>query len=158
MPAGINRFGEVVEVPGDLFKIAEEVVERWPNLRIQYLDPDRASVGDAPYRVVEYTQNGPVVVCDVWQLDQSLITKLMMSDASKFDIQKDIEKHNAKVKEAERKKVDEAFAEGADHIKSATEHLRKGKLEFRYTNQHGQKRIIRDEKDGGNRDNRSKVL
>lgn len=152
---GLLANGDLVEVPGDMFRIKREIEERWPRLRIQYLDPDRAGIADPPYRVVEMTANGPVQVMAVWELDQSVIDRLHLMNSANIDVLAEIEKANAKKKADEKKAEDEKFSEGADFIATAVEHFGRGKLEFKYTNEAGQKRVI---KDGVATDKETKVL
>lgn len=147
--------GELVEVPGDIFRIKDEIESRWPRLRLQYLDPDRAGIGDPPYRVVELTATGPVQVLAVWELNQSVVDRLHLMNSANIDVLAEIDKHNRKKKEADKKAQDEHFAEGSDMLSTAVNHFGKGKLEFHYTNEAGQKRII---KDGKAVDKETKVL
>jgi hypothetical protein len=152
---GMTSDGELVEVPGDMFRIKDEIESRWPRLKVQYLDPDRAGIQDPPYRVVEMTREGPRQVLAVWELNQAVIDRLHLMNSANIDVLAELEKHNAKKKEAEKKAQDEHFAEGADMISSVVDHFGKGKLEFKYTNKEGQKRVI---KDGVATDKEVKVL
>lgn len=142
MAYGLMPDGSLAEIPGDLFGIVEEINFRWPSLTVQYLNPERANIGDAPYRIVENTPNGPMFVCSVWELDRRLIDRLHLMNSANVDVVKELEKHNAKVKKAEQAKAEETLGEGADLARSAVEHFGKGKIKFEYTNDAGQKRVV----------------
>lgn len=152
MAKGLTVTGEVVEIPGDMFRVVDEIQSRWPNLWVTYLNPDHCTspgkvgpcLGDAPYQIWERTEQGPRHIMDVWKLDQSVIDRLHASDGSKYDILAEIDKHNAKVKKAEQDKKNEELAEGQDMSASALGHFAKGRIEFHYTNEHGEKRVIKD--------------
>ena len=147
--------GEEVEVPGDMFRVVEEITSRWPRLRVQFVDPDRSELNDPPYRVVELTPEGPVQVCAVWELNQTLIEKLHLMNAAGIDVEAAITAHNAKKREAEKKAEAEKNAEAADKTASVLKHFGKGKLEFHYTTDDGQKRVVSE---AGSRDKETKVL
>lgn len=147
--------GSIAEIPGDMFGIVEEIAFRWPNLKVQFLNPQRANIEDAPYRVVEMTPNGPRTVCDVWELDRRLIDRLHLMDSAKIDVLGALEAHNAKAKANETAKRDEYLGQGSDLIKSTVTQFGKGKLEFNYTNEAGQKRVITEH---GAKDKTTEVL
>jgi len=137
--------GELAEVDDDLFGIVSEIKRLWPNLTVQFLDPDRAGLSDPPYRIVEHTINGPVQVMALWSLDSTVLDKLHMSNSQRVDIEALVDKENAKVKAAEKAKTEEDNAQGADIAASIMNHFNHGKLEFNYTNEHGEKRVVRED-------------
>jgi len=137
--------GELAEVDDDLFGIVSEIKRLWPNLTVQFLDPDRAGLSDPPYRIVEHTINGPVQVMALWSLDSTVLDKLHMSNSQRVDIEALVDKENAKVKAAEKAKAEEENSQGADIAASIMNHFNHGKLEFNYTNEHGEKRVVRED-------------
>lgn len=70
------------------YEIVRKVQEYDPNLRVQYLDPERASdITDAPYRIIEMCRDGlPRIVFSVWELDERVIERLHRADALKGNI------------------------------------------------------------------------
>jgi hypothetical protein len=142
------KFGrDFAEVEDDLFGVVKEIMRIWPNLRVQYLDPDRALLSDAPYRIVEELKTGELKqVFSVWSLDSSVIDRLHAIDSHRgIDIEALVEAENAKVRKNQEAKAQEELAAGADIVASAVGHFRQGKLEFQYTNDHGDKRVIRED-------------
>jgi hypothetical protein len=145
MVKAINPLGELVEVPSDLFKIKDEIEYRWTNLKVQYLDPDRAGVVDPPYRIIEMTPTGTVQVLAVWELNPLVVDQLhMMNSHAGIDVQAELEKHNAKVKANKAYEHDQVNSERAEISASAISHFGKGKIQFNYTNDTGEKRIIQE--------------
>ena len=145
MVKAINPLGELVEVPSDLFKIKDEIEYRWTNLKVQYLDPDRAGVVDPPFRIIEMTPTGPVQVLAVWELTPLVVDQLhMMNSHAGIDVQAELDKHNAKVRAEKTYEHDQVNSERAEVSATALTHFGKGKIQFNYTNDTGEKRIIRD--------------
>lgn len=141
----VNFHGQLADVDDDLFGIVSEIKRLWPNLTVQYLDPDRAGLSDPPYRIVENTANGPVQVMGVWALDASVLDRLHLANSQRFDIEALVDKENAKVKAAEQVAEEETNAQGADLLSSVLNHFNHGKLEFKYTDDQGEKRIVRED-------------
>lgn len=141
----VNFHGDLAEVDDDMFGIVKEIMRLWPNLRVQYGDPDRLGVGDPPYRIVELTPTGPVQVMGVWSLDASVLDKLHMANSQRFDIEALIDKENAKIKAEKEAKEAETDAAGADLLGSIVNHFNHGKMEYKYTDDQGEKRIVRED-------------
>lgn len=157
MARGLLPDGTVAEVPGDMFGVVEEILYRWPNLRVQFLNPEVAGVGDAPYRIIERTPDGrELPVMNVWELDQRVIERLHLANGACVDIEKLVDEHNAKVQREEKRVAEDQLGESADKLATALEHFGKGKIEFKYTNDAGQKRVVRE--DGRRKDVTTKVL
>lgn len=70
------------------YEIVRKIQEYDPNLRVQYLDPERASdITDAPYRILEICPDQiPRVVFSVWELDERVIERLHRADTQKGNI------------------------------------------------------------------------
>ena len=156
MGKGLTVDGQIVEVPDDMFDIVNEITSRWPNLWVQYANPEHPTaagrlgpcLGDAPFRIMERTQEGPKVVFSVWQLDQSVIDRLHLMNAANIDVFDEVEKHNAKLKADLQNEAEESFGEGAELHESAIKHFADGKLKFKYKNEHGEKRVISEDYTG----------
>jgi len=152
MGKGLTVQGELVEVPDGLFDIVGEIESRWPNLWVQYCNPDHATsskrvgpaLGDAPFRIMERTQGGPVVVMTAWKLDQAVIDRLHLLNSANVDVLAEIDKANAKLRKDMETEREESFSEAADTSKVVLKHFAAGKVTFNYTNDAGEKRIIRE--------------
>lgn len=159
MARGLTVTGEIVEVPEDLFRIRDEIEDRWPNLWVTYLNPDHATssarlgpcLGDPPFQIWERTKTGPQLVFSVWKLDQSVIDRLHLMNGANVDVFAEVEKNNAALRRKAQQEAEESFAEGSDQARSALSHFAKGKIEFKYTNEHGEKRVIRHGQHGSDR-------
>ena len=102
-----------IVVERDVLGIVQEINEQFPNLRVQFLDPDKfPELTDAPYQIIEKCPDGvDRLVCQVWKLDHRLIDRLHKADTyrltRKMDLEFQLEEHNAKVREEEKKKSKE---------------------------------------------------
>lgn len=108
----------------DVLGVVAEIQRRWPNLRIQYLDPDSTvDLVDAPYQVVEKDRAGvDRVIKQVWSLDSSLIDDLAMFDSfAGFDLQAHLDKADAK----KRKVETDAWEERKGQMRELTTDLSK---------------------------------
>lgn len=105
--------GSVVE--RDVFSISQIIAERWPELRIMYLDPSRvAEVNDPPYKIVEKCKDGNYrEVMRVWQLDYSVIRRLELADTHSVDVEALLDGLVAK----EQAKTKAKYSEANEQIK-----------------------------------------
>lgn len=138
-------FNEMVLVEDDMLGVVREIARLYPNLTVQFLDPDRALLEDPPYRIVEHTPQGLKQVMAVWQLDKSVLDRLHAINSYNVDVEKAIEEHNAKVKKEKEYKKAEELGQAADVSASAINHLGAGKMKFQYRNEAGEKRVIRED-------------
>lgn len=107
-----NRFivmnGALIEK--DVLGIAAEVNRRWPNLRVQYLDPNAGyGIPEAPYQIIETCKDGvDRPVFQVWELNGEVLTKLEAINTHQVDLDAVIERSNRQAKRAqERAAADE---------------------------------------------------
>lgn len=103
--------GEFMEE--DAYGIVRRIMEYDPNLRVQYLDPERASdITDAPYRILEMCPDGiPRVVFTVWELDERVVERLFRADSQKGNILHGLDGSNLLAKQGrERRYNDEEDA------------------------------------------------
>jgi hypothetical protein len=85
-----------------------------------------------------------------------VIDKLQLVNGANGDVLERIEKENAKLRKDLTREHEEVFAEGADMMKSMIRRFGEGKLQFSYTNEHGEKRVVKEGYNG--RDRKTKVL
>jgi len=112
--------GVVLREQSDVFRIVERIREIDSNLDVAYLDPDKASITDAPYMIFEWCRDGvPRVLFSVWEMDERVIDRIHAADTTKFDIQGAIEKANEKARKEQQEKSKDVMAEGGDIISHA---------------------------------------
>ena len=81
----INVEGNMVE--RDALMIAEKIRDYDPELSLLCLDPNNASITDAPFMVVRQLTNGEYErVLEAWQLDDRILERIWASDCSKNNI------------------------------------------------------------------------
>lgn len=110
----------------DVLGVIAEIQRIWPRLRVQYLDPDRfADLTDAPWRIVEMTPRGPVVVMEVWNLDKSVIDKIWAADDTRRgnDITSRIKKQQEVAELNRLAKEEEARLQQKDIVQTGIKHL-----------------------------------
>jgi hypothetical protein len=131
----------------DMLGVVGEIQYRWPNLRVQYLDPDSAKgLVDAPYQIVERTRDGRErVVLQVWAMDQTVLDKLHMMDQANVDVQKLYDDQVAKAKaERDAKKAEES-GKAQDLLATGAKHLSSGKLRFTFRDEEsGDLRVVKN--------------
>lgn len=115
----VNVDGYVVEE--DLLGVIGEIQTRWPELKVQYLDPSKfAEPGEAPWRIVETCKDGvDRLVCQVWEFDKRVIERIYAADMQNPDFLKNLDAHNIAVRlESERR-----FKEEMDEAQDIVEHV-----------------------------------
>lgn len=120
--------GEWVE--RDVLRIVEQIRQYDPNLRVQYLET-AASLGDAPYRVVEHCKDGKDrIVFYCWTLDQRVLDRIYAADNNKLDVMGRIDSHNDKVRRNEQQRYEDRLGEAGDIMRTALR-SRKGRWTFK---------------------------
>lgn len=98
-------------VEEDVLRICKKVQEYDPNLKIQYLE-QADNFSQAPYRLLEKGLDGQWrVVFDIWQLDDRVLHRVYAIDNHNVDVEAELVKANARIREAEKK----AQLELSDH-------------------------------------------
>lgn len=88
--------GQGMTVEQDVLNIVTKIRQYDPNLTVQYLDPDRAEITDAPYMLMEECPDGlrrPVM--EIWELDERVLEKIYAADTQRFDVLGDLDEANA---------------------------------------------------------------
>lgn len=121
MSSGLVRLEDGSYIERDLLNIVQKVQEFDPNLRIQYLDPNRTSEpGDAPYRIVETCRDGvDRLVFSVWELDDRVIERLYAADMLNPDFIKNLDATNLMARLNSQRR----FREEMDEAKDIVEHV-----------------------------------
>lgn len=117
-----------VYIQGDVFGIAKRIMETWPELTIQYLEPSPFNdVTQAPYRIVELCPDGSThVVTSCWQLTEKTMEEIHAADMYRFANKQELgfkmELDNIaakeRIKKAEAEKNDALTEMVADVLKS----------------------------------------
>jgi hypothetical protein len=104
----------------DVFRIVERIRAYDPNLDVAYLDPDKGSISDAPYVIVEHCRDGVTrLLFSVWELNASVMDRIYAADTTKVDVQGAIDLANEKARKELTEKKKERFGEAKD----ITEHI-----------------------------------
>lgn len=119
-----NQAPEIVMVRGvaverDALRIAEAINEYDENLRLQFV-PESASVGDAPFRVIERCRDGVErVAMYAWKLDGELLERIRAADCAARDLDDIITRKNREAKDRLNRRYRDAMDEANDIAKSA---------------------------------------
>ena len=107
--------GLAYEVDDDVFRVVREIQDRFPTLKLMYLNEDTTvpiSLRDAPYVIVDRDKTGnEYVVLRVWNLNRSVIDKLYQMQETTVA---DFDKAQAVEAAARKALADEKRAEGKD--------------------------------------------
>jgi hypothetical protein len=140
MAKAITNDGAIVHVDDDVMGIVSEIRDRWPELTVQYLDPDRfPELTDTPYRIVEASSG--CVVLGVWQLDRRVIDQLSLRDKSKAELVKLFNKEE----ELAKKKREAVGAEVRAENRDVLDHVfASPKGTYTFKNREGKKVTVTD--------------
>jgi len=141
MAKAITNNGEIVEVDDDVMGIVSEIHDRWPDLTVRYLDPDRfPDLTDSPYIIVD-SQGRKVM--GVWELNRSVINQLALRDKSARELHQLVTREEEKAK----KEREAAKREDREEAKDIMLHVFKSpKGTYSFKNDHDEKVVIDDSK------------
>lgn len=144
--AVLDLGGEFMAIDGMVVEkkalyIVEKLKDINPNIEVLALDPDRTEgLLDEPYQICERLPNGRVVkIFGVMELNDSVITRVQLADSRRYDIEAQITKANAKVREEQDKKFREELAAKKDLVTSI---IKSTKSSYSYLNDSGDKVTI----------------
>lgn len=118
---------EIVDIGGvtfesDLLGVIGEIQSRWPELRVQFIDPAKAEPGDAPWRIVEDCKDGFTrMVMSVWELDKRVIDRLFAADMHNPDFLKNLDDINAAVRKDQQRRFRDEMDEVKEIVKFVAE-------------------------------------
>lgn len=100
--------------------IVEKLQEINPDLLVLAVDPARTEgLLEEPYQICEIGADGRVYkIFGVWELDDSVITRVQLADSRKFDIEAEIVKNNQQIKDQHRKEFEEKLDAQKDLVAS----------------------------------------
>lgn len=111
-----------VAVERDVLRIAERISEYDDNLYLQYADPARSNLYDAPYRLVERCKDGiDRVVFVIWELNEAVLERIYAADTSKHNILESIERKNLLAKQAQIRRYQDKMDMAADIVRHIVE-------------------------------------
>jgi len=114
-----NQAPEIVMVQGipverDALRVAEAIHEYDENLRLQFV-PESASIGEAPFRVVERCRDGVErVAMYAWKLDGELLQRIQAADCAARDLDDIITRKNREAKDRINRRYREAMEEATE--------------------------------------------
>lgn len=112
------RLAEGVYVEHDVLGIVQRIYEYDRNLRVKYLDPQRAEFGDAPYKIVEECMDGQErVIFDCWELNELVLERLYAADTMKNDILAQLDAKNALARIHQQQRYQDQRLEAQDIVK-----------------------------------------
>lgn len=126
-------------VESDVLGVVTEINRRWPNLRVQYLDPDSSfGVVEAPYQIIETSEKDgrEYVVKQVWELTTETIRELEAINTHNVDLDWVINEANRKARLRQDKEWKDSIA---DANEKAAAVLRSNKDRYSLTD--GDKKI-----------------
>jgi hypothetical protein len=127
----------------DVFRIVERIRAYDPNLDVAYLDPDKGSISDAPYVIVEHCRDGKTrLLFSVWQLDMSVMDRIYAADTTKVDVQGAIDIANEKARKEREAKGKSTFDEAKDIVKHI---IKNPKGTYSFPNTEGEVVTLRDD-------------
>lgn len=119
----VNNRGHLVKlnestfVEQDVLRVVEEIRRMDPNLKVQFLN-EAASVGDAPYRIIERCKDGEWrVIFSVWELDDRVLDRLRAADSHHADVLAALDLNNNAVRIQEGRRFREQMDEAQDIVK-----------------------------------------
>lgn len=118
-PPGFVELIDGSLVERDVLNIVQKLQEYDSNLKVQYLDPNRASEpGDAPYQILELDQEGRWrLVFKVWELNDSVIDRIRAADMRNPEFLKNMDAHNMRIRMESKRRYEEKMLEAADITK-----------------------------------------
>lgn len=118
LPGGLVRVSEDCFVERDVLNIVEKINDYDPNLKVQYLNPDRASSpGDPPYQIIELCRDGVWrLVFGCWELNEQILDRLRYADMQHQDLLAAIDKKNAEVKRDQNRRYRDSMDEAKDIV------------------------------------------
>jgi len=114
-----NGFVQVDDyvVEKDVLHIIERIRDYDPNLDVLFLNPDRAGLFDAPWVVIEHCPDGMTrKVFEVWELNDSVIERLVMADTKRVDVLANLDKAVAQAKTENNRRFEERRLESQDKL------------------------------------------
>lgn len=116
--------GKFYDIEDHVASVVYELQERFPELKLQYLEPDPRTpiaLRDPPYVIVENCADGVErVVKRVWQLDSRLIDELYaMRDLTVAQLEAKFQQEQAKARAAQKAEADlerEKAKDIAEHV------------------------------------------
>lgn len=126
----IDEQGTMVE--SDVLGVVAKIQAYDPNLRVQFCDPTRATLADAPYRIMELCPDGQLRhVMSIMELDERVMERLYAADTYSTDVLADIELANRRARDNIRRRFRDEM-EALTEMAAAV--LRSPKDTYRATN------------------------
>lgn len=109
----VNVDGALVEK--DALGVAEALAAYDENIFIFCLDPNVAGINDAPFIISELCPDGQYRrIFECWQLDKSVVDRVMQADTSKYDVLTQMDKINDRVRRNAQQRYEEIMLENKE--------------------------------------------
>lgn len=124
--------------------IVREIQDRWPNLKVRYLDPDKlAHATDHPFTIWERCADGVErIVYGFDRIGPELIEDLHKMDQAQVNLDEVVRKIEADAAKQAAEKEAEEDGEAGDLLAVGVKHFNSGKLKFRFTDKNGDKKVV----------------
>ena len=124
--------------------VVREIYDRWPNVRVKYLDPDHVAMpNDKPFMICEVDEQGNehiIFTCDA--LDGRVIEQLKRNDSHNVDLEAIFERETQKVQREEAGRQAEIDGATQDLVEVGIRHFNKGKMKYRWIDEYGDKKVV----------------
>ena len=122
--------------------VVREIHDRWPNVRVKYLDPDHVAMpNDKPFMICEVVEGVEHIIFTCDALDGRVIEQLKRNDAHHVDLEAVFRREEEKVAREEAYREEQADGEVQDLIEVGIRHFNKGKLKYRWKDEYGDKKV-----------------
>ncbi len=122
--------------------VVKEIYERWPNVRVKYLDPDHvAAPNDKPFMVLEVIEGKEHIIFTCDSLDARVIEQLKRNDQHHVDLEEVFRRETEKIQKAEEYKEEQESGAIQDLVVTGIKHFNRGKLKYRWTDEYGEKKV-----------------
>lgn len=101
----LNYLAGGIAVSDDVLGVVKRLQEYDENIVVQFADPAKCDITDAPYRIMELCPDGMLrVIMEVWKLDNTVLERLYALDTQKWDVLQRIDKANQAVTLGEKRR------------------------------------------------------
>lgn len=128
----INVDGHLVEAKA--LYLVEKIKDYDPNIEVLCLDPARAdNPFEEPFQICERVGDKVLKIFGCWELNDSVLERIINADSKRFDVEAQITEHNAKIRSAEARRYQEKRDAKKDIIAAAISAFESEKSSFSFT-------------------------
>ena len=102
-------------VEHDALRIVEKIRERWPELKVQYLESAPVTLNEPPFQLVEICKDGVErLVFRFWELDDRVIDRILACDTHYTNPNENSIANNEQVRKENLQRFRERIGEASD--------------------------------------------